>query len=308
MVYINILRMEQVVRQRKLIDFGVDFMGNIIDLVDKYFKHGDGNLNIFGKLIKILIIIIFIRIIVSIANKIIDRTLKNRKETNYFASNRRANTIAEVMKKLVKYTLYFMGIMIVLDMFNINTTSILATAGIGGLAVGFGAQSLVKDIITGFFILLEDQYAVGDYVKIETFEGIVEELGMRVTKLRDFSGELHIIPNGKIQIVTNKTRGAMRALVKISIAYEENVDRVITVLEKVCSDIKVSNDSILDGPTILGVTDLGEFNVSITIVAKTKPMDQWSVEREIRKKVKEAFDKENIEIPYPKRVIFGGKE
>lgn len=282
-------------------------MDKTIDIIESYLKDSNGDLNILGKLIKILIIIIAIRIIVSLTNKIIDRTLKNRKETNYFASNKRANTIAQVMKKVVKYILYFMGTMIILDMF-INTTSILATAGIGGLAIGFGAQSLVKDIITGFFILLEDQYAIDDYVKIEAFEGIVEELGMRVTKLRDFSGELHIIPNGKIQIVTNKTRGAMRALVKISIAYEENIDKVTTVLEKICAEIKVSNDSILDGPNILGVTELGDFGVSITIVAKTKPMDQWSVEREIRKKVKEAFDKENIEIPYPKRVILGGKE
>ena len=283
-------------------------MDGVIEIIESYLKDSKGNLNILGKLIKILIIIIAIKIVISLTNKLIDKALKNRKETNYFANNRRANTVAEVMKKLVKYTLYFMGIMIVLDMFNINTTSILATAGIGGLAIGFGAQSLVKDIITGFFILLEDQYAVGDYVKIETFEGIVEELGMRVTKLRDFSGELHIIPNGRIQVVTNKTRGAMRALVKISIAYEENIDKVNAILEKICSEIKVSNDSILDGPNILGVTELGEFGISITIVAKTKPMDQWSVEREIRKKVKEAFDKENIEIPYPKRVILGGKE
>lgn len=282
-------------------------MDRIMDIIENYLKGANGDLNILGKLIKILIIIIAIRIIISLTNKLIDKALKNKKETNYFASNRRANTVAEAMKKLVKYTLYFMGTMIILDMF-INTTSILATAGIGGLAIGFGAQSLVKDIITGFFILLEDQYAIGDYVKIETFEGIVEELGMRVTKLRDFSGELHIIPNGRIQVVTNKTRGAMRALVKISIAYEENIDKVTTILEKICSEIKVSNDSILDGPNILGVTELGDFGISITIVAKTKPMDQWSVEREIRKKVKEAFDKENIEIPYPKRVILGGKE
>lgn len=282
-------------------------MDNVINIIENYLKDANGDLNVLGKFIKILIIIISIKIILSLTNKLIDKALKNRKETNYFASNRRANTIAEAMKRLAKYTLYFMGTMIILDMF-INTTSILATAGIGGLAIGFGAQSLVKDIITGFFILLEDQYAIGDYVKIEAFEGIVEELGMRVTKLRDFSGELHIIPNGRIQVVTNKTRGAMRALVKISIAYEENIDKVTTVLEKICSEIKASNESILDGPNILGVTELGDFGVSITIVAKTKPMDQWSVEREIRKKVKEAFDKENIEIPYPKRVILGGKE
>lgn len=283
-------------------------MGDIIKIMDMYLKNSNGELNVLGKFLKIITIIIVISIIISLVNKLIDKTLRNKKGTNFFVNNRRANTIGEILKKIVRYALYFIGIVMILDMFNINTTSILATAGIGGLAIGFGAQSLVKDIITGFFILFEDQYAVGDYIKIESLEGTVEELGLRVTKLRDFSGDLHIIPNGRVQIVTNKTRGAMRALVNVSVAYEENIDRVIKILEKVCEDIKSNNDSILDGPKILGVTDLGESNISITIVAKAKPMEQWAVEREIRKKVKEAFDKENIEIPYPRRVIFGGKE
>ncbi|WP_313755907.1 mechanosensitive ion channel family protein [Tissierella sp.] len=285
-----------------------NIINNIKYFADDYLKNNNGELNFLGKLLKILLIVITIKVIISLTNKLIDRTLKHKKGMNFFVNNRRATTIGEVLKKIVKYILYFIGIVMILDMFNINTTSILATAGIGGLAIGFGAQSLVKDIITGFFILFEDQYAVGDYVKIESLEGTVEELGLRVTKLRDFSGDLHIIPNGRVQVVTNKTRGAMRALVKVSIAYEENIDDAIRVLEKVCKGIKSSNDNILDGPTILGVTDLGDFDVSISIVAKTKPMEQWAVEREIRKKVKEAFDRENIEIPYPKRVIFGGKE
>ena len=155
-------------------------------LTDDYLKTSNGQLNILGKLLKILIIIIAIKIVISLTNKLIDKALRNKKGNNIFISNRRANTIGEVLKKIVKYVLYFIGIMMILEMFNVNTTSILATAGIGGLAIGFGAQSLVKDIITGFFILFEDQYAVGDYVKIESLEGTVEELGLRVTKLRDF--------------------------------------------------------------------------------------------------------------------------
>lgn len=283
-------------------------MDSVKDIFNKYFIANNGDLNILGKLIKIILIFLAIKVILTLSYGIIEKTIKNRKEINFFSNNKRANTIKEILKKIVKYILYFIGIVMVLDMFNINTTSILATAGIGGLAIGFGAQSLVKDIITGFFILFEDQYAVGDYVKIESLEGTVEELGLRVTKLRDFSGDLHIIPNGRIQVVTNKNRGAMRSLVKIPIAYEENIDRVISILENVCAEIGKSNDAILDGPTILGVTELGEYDLSITIVAKTKPMEQWAVERQIRKKVKETFDIENIEIPYPRRVIYGGNK
>ena len=283
-------------------------MNEIKVFIEGFLKDETGDLNVLGKSLKIILIFIIINIAVSIIGKIIDRVLKDKRLSNLNSSGRRANTLGQILKRLVKYILYFIGIVISLEMFNINTTSIIATAGIGGLAIGFGAQSLVKDLITGFFIILEDQYAVGDFVKIGNYEGTVEDLGLRVTKLRDFNGELHIIPNSSIQIVTNKTRGAMRALVELSIAYEENVDRAIKILESICAELKVENENIVEGPTILGVTKLGDYSVNITIIAKTKPMEQWAVERAIRKKVKEIFEKENIEIPYPKRVIIGGNE
>lgn len=273
-----------------------------------FFLDNNGDLNILGKLAKILLIFIGIWVITNIIEKIIDKTISNKKLTKLYNNDKRINTLAAMLKKIVKFVLFFIGIMIILEMFNINTTSILATAGIGGLAIGFGAQSLVKDLITGFFILFEDQYAVGDYVKIGSYEGVVEELGLRVTKLRDFTGELHIIPNSSIQTVSNRTRGAMRALVKVYISYEENIDRVLKVVEEVCLNINKTNNSIIDGPTILGVTELGEYKMDITIIAKTIPMEQWAVEREIRKSIKEAFEKANIEIPYPKRIIYGGNE
>ncbi|TJX13574.1 mechanosensitive ion channel family protein [Tissierella creatinini] len=269
----------------------------------------DGDLNIIlGKLLKILIIFIIINILVSLVGKLIDRGLKDRKITNIYSSTNRANTLGQILKKVIKYVLYFIWLITSLEMFDINTGSILATAGIGGLAIGFGAQSLVKDIITGFFILLEDQYAVGDHVKIDRYEGIVEELGLRVTKIRDFNGELHIMPNSTIQVVTNATRGAMRALVEISFSYEENVDRVMEVLEDVCNKIKDTNENVLDGPSILGITNLAEYDVKVTIVAKTKPMEHWNVERQIRKMVKEAFERENIVKAYPRRIVFGGEK
>lgn len=272
------------------------------------FLDEHGNLNVLGKLAKIVFILVGIWVIANVVDKIIDKAISNKKLTKLYTNDKRINTVAGVLKKIVKIIFYFIGIMTILEMFNINTTSILATAGIGGLAVGFGAQSLVKDLITGFFILSEDQYAIGDYVKIGDYEGVVEELGLRVTKLRDFTGDLHIIPNSSIEIVSNRTRGAMRAMVKVSISYDENIDRVVKILEDVCLDIKKNNSLIVEGPTILGVTDLGEYKVDITIIAKSQPMEQWAVEREIRKKVKEAFDKENILVPYPRGIIYGGSE
>lgn len=283
-------------------------MRDIIRLIEGYFKNEAGTLNILGKFVLIVFIVFVIRIIITITNRIIDRTLKDKDKKSHFMTNKRANTIGIILKKSVKYVLYFIAVLTVLEMFGIKTTSILATAGVGGLAIGFGAQSLVKDVITGFFILLEDQFAVGDYIKISDFEGIVEELGIRVTKLRDFSGELHIIPNGEIQIVTNRTRGAMRAAVTVDIAYEEDINRAIRVIEELSQEMKETNDFILDGPTVLGVDAFGSSGVSIRIVAKTEAMEQWDVERTLRKKIKEAFDRENIEIPYKKMVLYRGDD
>lgn len=283
-------------------------MGDIKRITDTFIRGTNGELNILGKIIKIILIFMVIVFIKRVINKIIDKALKNTNKTHLIVNDKRANTLIAILKKIVNYILIFFGIITVLDMFNIPTASILATAGIGGLAVGFGAQSLVKDIITGFFILLEDQYSVGDYIQTGDYDGIVEELGLRITKLRAFSGELHIIPNSNIQIVTNRTRGAMRALVKVSIAYEEDIDKVISILKELCIEIEKSNDTIVEGPNVIGVSDLGESGVDITIVAKTKPMEQWAVERDIRKRVKETLERENIEIPYPRRVIIGGEK
>lgn len=276
----------------------------LTNTVQKYV----GELNIIEKLIKIVIIFTIIYILTKVINKVIDKTMKNRRKSPVLVSNKRANTLIGTLKKAIKYFLIFVGIVMTLDLFNIDTKSILATAGIGGLAIGFGAQSLVKDLITGFFILLEDQYSVGELIQTEGYEGVVEDLGVRVTKLRAFSGELHIIPNGNIKIVTNKTRGAMRAWVNISIAYEEDVNQAFKVLEEVCEDIKLDNKTIIEGPTVLGINSLGQYSVDIAIMAKTEPMEQWDMEREIRKRSKEALERAGIEIPYPRTVIYKNEE
>ncbi len=284
------------------------FIDKINDFADLFLRTEDGGLNILGKLISIIIIFIAIGVLVKISNKIIETTFNNRKINKLQVSDKRLTTLTDILKKVVKYVFIFIGIVMSLELFGINTTSIIATAGIGGLAIGFGAQSLVKDIITGFFILLEDQYAVGDHIRINSKEGIVEELGVRVTKIRAFSGDLHIIPNGSISVVDNMTRGSMRALVRISIAYEEDVDRAMEVMDRVGKRVAAENPNIVEGPTVLGISEFGASDVIINMVAKTKAMEQWAVERELRKKIKEEFKLENIEIPYSKVVVYKGEE
>lgn len=281
-------------------------MKKLSELMMLYLQNADGDLNFYGKLVKILMILVISRIIVAVVNIIIDRTIKGRKIIEGGMSKQRVDTLAEISKNIIKYIIYFISIIAILDMF-INTNSILATAGIGGLAIGFGAQSLVKDVITGFFILLEDQYALGDHVKIDSYEGVVEELGVRVTKLRSFDGELHIIPNGKIEIVTNKNRGSMRAVVEIPVSYEENLDDVMRVLDKVCKNLE-NHEWVVSGPTILGVNKLSDSEILIAMAAQSLPTKQWDVQRLIRKEAKDMLDLEGIEIPYPRRVLIGGND
>jgi len=276
---------------------------NFIYFIENIIKTDKGDLNILGKILSILAVLVVVKILSRILNVLINKTVESRKNSKFTVDERKIRTISTVLKNVIRYILYFIGIMIILDILGVNTTSIIATAGIGGLAISFGAQSLVKDIITGFFILFEDQFSVGEYVKIGDFEGIVEEMGIRVTKIRDFTGELHIIPNGNISLVTNKSRGPMSSYVDIRIAYEEDVDRAIKAIQEVCDRIRKTNDSILEGPSVLGITDLGDSGINIKITAKTKPMDQWALERQIRKEVKKIFDRENIQIAYPKFII-----
>ncbi|HHV27660.1 mechanosensitive ion channel family protein [Anaerosalibacter bizertensis] len=282
-------------------------MQGVLQFLKGIFINRNEDLTILGKLVKIVIIFLLVRIAIRVLNALINRTMERRNKLRFGMDDRKANTLAAILKNLGKYVFYFIGLVPALELFGIKTTSILATAGIGGLAIGFGAQSLVKDVITGFFILFEDQFSVGDYVKIDGYEGIVEEMGLRVTKVRGFSGELYIIPNSNIQIVTNSTKGAMRALVEVSISYEEDIDKAIKVLEDISKKLKDREDSIVEGPTVLGISKLGEYEIGLTIVAKTKPMEQWRIERLLRKEIKEAFDNNNIEIPYPKRVVIEKK-
>ncbi|MGF7059213.1 mechanosensitive ion channel family protein [Brassicibacter mesophilus] len=283
-------------------------MQEVFNYLTRWVEANNGQLTFLEKIIKVVIIIVLVKIATKAVYKLIDKFFVNQQKFKFGMEERKTNTLAVILKSVVKYLLYFIGIVAVLKEFGIPTESILATAGVGGLAIGFGAQSLVKDIITGFFILFEDQYSVGDYIKTGEFDGIVEEIGIRVTKIRAFSGDLHIVPNGNIQTVTNRCRGAMRAWVDVGIAYEEDIDNAIMVMNSIAKKMAEQNDNIIEGPTVLGVTNLGESDVVLSIIAKTKPMEQWAVERELRKAIKESFDKEGIEIPYPRRVVIDSKE
>ncbi|SFQ25482.1 mechanosensitive ion channel family protein [Caldicoprobacter faecalis] len=252
--------------------------------------------------LKILAILFLAGVVYRIVKVLIDRFFNAQIQAKIGVDVRKVNTLRALAHSILKYTVYFVTGLTVLGQF-VDTTSILATAGIGGLAIGFGAQSLVKDVISGFFILFEDQYAVGDFVTIGDTTGTVEEIGLRITKIRGFKGDLTIIPNGQVQKVVNYTRGNVLAVVDISVPYETDIDRAIKLIEDVAKRYAQENKNIVEQPQVLGVIDMGDSQITIRAVARTLPLKHWEVERELKKRIKEAFDENDIGIPYPRRVI-----
>lgn len=197
------------------------------------------------------------------------------------------------------------AILVIADQIGISVTPLLAGAGVAGIVIGFGAQSLIKDLINGTFILLEQWYQINDIITIGDTSGVVERFNLRTTVIRDLEGTLHFIPNGEINKLSNRTHTWSRALVEVGVHYSENTDRVVEVLEEVFSELmndKKYKKVILERPTILGnggVSELGDSSVVFTMICKVKPGEQWTISRQLRKRIKDKFDKVGIEIPYP---------
>ncbi|MDR4937343.1 mechanosensitive ion channel family protein [Rossellomorea marisflavi] len=257
--------------------------------------------------IQIIAIWIAFLVIKGAANKIITRAFDRYSKRNDVSTGR-AQTLQSLTKNIIGYVLIFIFFVTILQIFGIQVTAILAGAGIVGLAVGFGAQGLVSDIVTGFFILLEKQVDVGDYVTTGGFDGIVEEVGLRTTHIRGFDGTLHYVPNREISSVSNHSRGNMRALVDIGISYDDNIDEAIVIMQEVCDRLAAEDENIVEGPNVVGVQNLGDSDVVLRVLCKTKNMEQWGVERKIRKGIKEAFDRHGIDIPFPHQVFIEKKE
>jgi moderate conductance mechanosensitive channel len=250
---------------------------------------------------KFLLIIVMFLVIRSIGRRVINRMF-DKAATHRKMSSGRIITLQKLVVNLFSYVLIFVFAGILFKQFGLEIGTLIAGAGVVGLAIGFGAQGLVSDVVTGFFILLEKQMEVGDYVTIGGVDGIVEEVGLRTTHIRAFDGTLNYMPNREISTIANHTRGNMRALVDIGIAYEENIDKALVVLQDACDKVKEKNPSIIEGPNVLGVQMLGSSDVVIRIISKTINGEQWAVERELRKALKEALDANGIEIPYPHQV------
>jgi small-conductance mechanosensitive channel len=224
---------------------------------------------------------------------------------------RRIETLARVFQHIASVAIALVAGMLVLSVAGISIAPILGAAGVVGLAVGFGAQSLIKDYFNGFFMLLENQIRQGDVVEVCGKTGTVEDVSLRHVSLRDFEGSVHYIPNGLITTVTNKSRGYAFAVIDVSIAYRESIDEVCEVMREVARQLRGSDVfgvKILEDIEIAGVQEWADSAVMLRCRFKTVALEQWGVRREFLRRLKDAFDTRGIEIPYPHLTIYAGQD
>lgn len=266
-----------------------------------------------GKIILVIVIAAIVYYILQrLIPRFIERTVMLKMEGKPEVEiKKRSKTIGKVIRGTLGFAIGAIVLFTLLAEVGVNIGPALASLGILGLAVSFGAQSLIKDLINGLFILVENHYGVGDVVKVGSIAGLVEEVNLRRTVLRDLDGVVHYIPNSEITIASNFTKEFSRVNMNISVGYGEDLNRVIDVINRVCTamaDEKEWKEKIIKTPQVLRVDNLGDSGIEIKILGDTMPIAQWDVMGELRKRIKQEFDKENIEIPWPHmKVYFGDK-
>jgi len=275
-----------------------NFIQNLISWV---LSHG---IKIFG-------ILIVAYLINKLGGKVIERAIrKGVRDTTKEATEKRQNTLIGVFVGALKIIVWLVAIMMILPELGINAGPILAGAGILGVALGFGAQYMIRDFLAGPFIIIENQYREGDVVCLDGTCGLVEDINLRKTVLRDLDGTVHHVPNGEIKKASNLSKQFARVNLNIGISYKENLDRVIKVVNRVGEELAEDpqwKDLILKPPQFLRVDDFGESAIIIKILGETKPLKQWDVTGELRKRIKIAFDEEDIKIPFRQITIHQAK-
>lgn len=260
--------------------------------------------------LQIVLILIGSGLLIRAVRILADRLVKFVQDDDPLVSNQReqrAVTLAGIFKGVAKFVIVLVAGITILSILGINTAPLIAGAGVAGLAISFGAQNLIRDFISGFFILLENQYKVGDVIRAAGVSGQVEDMNLRITVLRDQEGVAHFIPNGEIKVVSNLAKEWSRAVVNVGVAYKEDLDRVVSVLNSVGQELSrdpIFGPGILEQSQVLGVESFGDSQVTLRILTKTRPLKQWETARELRKRIKAAFDREGIEMPFPQRVIY----
>jgi small conductance mechanosensitive channel len=263
---------------------------------------------LFTLFILFIVLWLYRALIGRIRTIILKRTQSSQEESRE-EKEKRVNTLINILRQAGSIVIWIIFIMIILKEVNLDIGPLLASAGIVGLALGFGAQELVRDFITGFFMLLENQVRAGDVAIINGQGGLVEEIALRTITLRDFSGTVHIFQNGKINTLANMTKEWSAMVFDVGVAYKEDTDKVRAIMKEVGDELMndpAFKEKILEPIEIFGVDRFGDSAVVVKARIKTKPIQQWSVGREYNGRLKKAFDREGIEIPFPHRTIYWG--
>jgi small conductance mechanosensitive channel len=271
---------------------------------------------LIGKPIAIVGLIVLAMVIRWLLGKVVDRIVQHAEDgvlPDRFSSGtstrrvQRAKTMGDLLKSIVTGVLIAVFGTMILGELGVNIAPIIASAGIVGIALGFGAQSLVKDFLSGIFMIFEDQYGVGDVVDVGVASGTIEAVSLRVTRLRDQSGTVWYVPNGEILRIGNMSQNWARAVVDVSIGYGEDLARVQRVLKSVAHDIwedEDYHDVVIEEPEVTGVETMTPDAITVRVLIKTAPMRQWAVARELRQRIKARFDHEGIAMPFTQKVLF----
>jgi len=256
--------------------------------------------------VAVILFFIFKFLIPKLIKRFVSRRMEGELETEI---KKRTDTLSSILVTIMGVIILTIAILTILPEFGVNITTLIAGIGVGGLAIAFAAQNLVRDFITGFFILFEDQYRVGDVVTVAGITGGVEEVSLRRTILRDLDAKVHSVPNGKVEVSTNLTRKYSRVNLNISVGYGENLDRVIATINRVCQEMAKDpkwKEDFISTPTVLRIDNLGDSGIDIKILGDTKPARQWDIMGELRLRLKNTFDSEGIEIPWPHTKVYFG--
>lgn len=266
----------------------------IQNTIIEYFSNSETWLNIMFVMLQIILIVIASQMAQKVIKKTAQHMSMQRRKKSLKLDSRRRKTISRLISNVVTYTINFITVLLILDLLGFELLPLIAGAGIVGLAIGFGAQHLVKDVITGFFIIFEDQFAVGDIIQSGAVKGTVEEIGIRTTKIKTWDGELHIIPNGSIERVTNFSIYNSVLDLDITISSGNDLDMAIKIITESVQEVYVANDNMLKEPNILGVQAINGSHVVIRITAECIPNTHDDAARKLRAHIKQALDSNNI--------------
>lgn len=260
-----------------------------------YFTNEAGAINTLGKVALVLLYFIIAILVVKVIGIVISRLARKKYDKLRTIDAKRLKTVLSVLKSFATVIIIFTWFLSALRIFGVNTSAIVTTAGIGGVAISFGAKSLVEDIISGIFLMLEDSFAISDDITVAGKTGIVEKIGLRTTTIRDYNGELHVIPNGEIRVVTNRNKNIQRALITVPIAYDADAQMAMDILTKALE--KVNDDhAVIENVSVWGITDFNNNGIIITCATKTIPGEQWRIEREMRKIAIEELRRNNVRV------------